>query len=94
MVLLFLTGDGQTNPAGVDGRLALDTLPRAAAPVTVAIGGAAAQVLYSGVAPQSIAGFTQFNVVVPDGAAAGAAVPVVVTVGGVSSPTGVTVAVK
>jgi uncharacterized protein (TIGR03437 family) len=94
VVLLFLTGDGQTNPPGVDGLLALDTLPRTAAPVTVTIGGVNGVVAYSGVAPQSIAGFSQFNVVVPDDAPSGSAVPLVVKVGQASSPSGVTIAIQ
>jgi len=51
--------------AGADGQLALDVCCVDGASVTVSIGAFSAQVLYSGVAPQSIAGFTQFNVVVP-----------------------------
>jgi uncharacterized protein (TIGR03437 family) len=94
VVLLFLTGDGQTNPPGVDGKLAVDTLPRTAAPVTVTIGGVQAEVAYSGVAPQSIAGFTQLNVIVPATAPSGSAVPLVVKVGIASSPAGVTIAIQ
>jgi uncharacterized protein (TIGR03437 family) len=94
VVLLFLTGDGQTNPPGVDGKLALDTLPRTAAPVTVTIGGVTAEVAYSGVAPQSIAGFTQLNVTVPATAPSGSAVPLVVRVGTASSAAGVTIAIQ
>jgi uncharacterized protein (TIGR03437 family) len=93
-VLLFLTGDGQTNPPGVDGKLALDTLPRTAASVSVTMGGVSADVAYSGVAPQSIAGFSQFNVVIPAGAPSGSAVPLVVKVGQASSPAGVTIAIQ
>ena len=55
---------------------------------------AAAQVLSSGVAPQSIAGFTLFNVTVPADAPSGSAVPLVVTVGGVGSPFSVTLTIK
>jgi uncharacterized protein (TIGR03437 family) len=94
VVLLFLTGDGQTNPAGIDGKLALDSLPMTAAPVTVTFGTAAGNVAYSGVAPQSIAGFTQINVIIPDNAPSGSAVPLVVSVGGIASPTGVTIAIQ
>ncbi len=94
IILIFLTGDGQTNPAGVDGQLALATFPRTAAPVSVTIGGVDAPVAYSGVAPQSVAGFTQLNVTVPLGAPSGAAVPVVVKVGPGESQPDVTIAVK
>jgi len=94
VVLLFLTGDGQTNPPGVDGKLAVDTLPRTAAAVTVTIGGVQAEVAYSGVAPQSIAGFSQFNVIVPATAPSGSAVPLVVKVGTASSASGVSIAIQ
>jgi len=94
VVLLFLTGDGQTNPPGVDGKLAVEALPRTVAPVTVMIGGVQAEVAYAGVAPQSIAGFSQFNVIVPAAATSGSAVPLVVRVGTASSPAGVTIAIQ
>jgi uncharacterized protein (TIGR03437 family) len=94
VIILFLTGDGQTNPAGVDGQLALTTFPTTAADVSVSFGGVTALAQYAGVAPLSVAGFTQFNVIVPDGSPVGDAVPVVVTVGGASSPSSVTIAIK
>ena len=94
VILIFLTGDGQTNPAGVDGQLALNSLPRTKAPVTVTIGGVNAEVSYAGVAPQSVAGFTQLNVTVPAGAPSGNAVPLVVSSGGIQSQSGVTIAIR
>lgn len=94
VLLLLLTGDGQTNPPGVDGKLALDTLPQTAAQVSVTIGGVAAQVQYSGLASRSVAGFSQLNIVVPPGAPSGSAVPLVVTVGGTPSQPGVTLAIQ
>ena len=93
VLLIFMTGDGQTNPSGVDGQLAVATLPRTAAPVKVTIGGVDAPVAYAGVAPQSIAGFTQLNVTVPTDAPSGS-VPLVVSVGGIASQASVTVAVQ
>jgi uncharacterized protein (TIGR03437 family) len=59
---------------------------------TVTIGGASAQVTYSGLAP-GFAGLYQVNVVVPAGAPAGAGVNVILSIGGVQSNT-VTVAVQ
>jgi trimeric autotransporter adhesin len=88
----YATGEGQTLPAGVDGRLAALPLPSPVAPLTVTIGGVAAEVRYAGGAPGQIAGVMQVNVVVPGGLAG--AVPVVVTVGGAASQGGVTVAVR
>jgi uncharacterized protein (TIGR03437 family) len=89
---LYATGEGQTLPAGVDGKLAAAPLPQPVAPVTVTIGGVSAEVRYAGGAPGQIAGLMQVNVVVPGGLSG--AVPVVLTVGGVASQGGVTVTVR
>jgi uncharacterized protein (TIGR03437 family) len=60
----------------------------------VMIGGLASVVQYAGQTPGEIAGLTQVNAVVPQGASVGATVAVVVGIGGVQSQIGVTVAVK
>ncbi len=80
-VAIYLTGAGVTDAAGM-----------IAAPVAVRIGGAETAVRYAGVAPGSI-GLYQVNAVVPPEVASGAT-PVVVSVGGVASQTGVTVSVR
>jgi uncharacterized protein (TIGR03437 family) len=59
---------------------------------TVSIGGAEAVVSYSGLAP-GFAGLYQVNAIVPEGTSAGSAVPVVLSIGGVTSNT-VTIAVQ
>jgi len=59
---------------------------------TVTIGGMPAPVTFSGLAP-SFVGLYQVNVQVPDSATPGSAVPVVLTIGGVTSNT-VTIAVQ
>ena len=89
---LYATGEGQTLPAGVDGKLGAVPLPQPVAPVTVRIGGVAVEVRFAGGAAGQIAGVMQVNVVVPAGLTG--AVPVVLTVGGVPSQGGVTVAVR
>jgi uncharacterized protein (TIGR03437 family) len=101
VVTLYITGAGQTNPPGVDGKLGGDgsagnpiSIP--VQPIAVSIGGKAASVNFAGGAPGVVAGIIQVNVVVPTGLSAGA-VPVVVTVGGtpsVSSQSGVTIYVS
>jgi uncharacterized protein (TIGR03437 family) len=96
IVVLYGTGEGQTTPPGMDGKLATDTLPKPAAPVSVTIGGipvAADGIPYAGTAPGGVAGFLQVNVTVPAGVASGPG-PVVLTIGGSSSPAGVTLAVR
>ncbi|MBI3696681.1 MAG: hypothetical protein HY238_17805 [Acidobacteria bacterium] len=95
MILLFGTGEGQTDPAGVDGKLVADPLPKPRFPVRVSIGGVPADVLYAGGAPGLVAGVIQVNARVPSNAPSGGAVPIVLSVGGVvSSQQGVTVALR
>src|ERR1035441_4313105 len=48
---LYATGEGQTLPAGVDGKPAAAPLPQPVAAVTVTLGGVAAEVRYAGGAP-------------------------------------------
>jgi uncharacterized protein (TIGR03437 family) len=93
-VMIYVTGEGQTEPAGGDGKLAGDSPPRPLETVTATIGGQSAEVLYAGGAPGLVAGVMQVNARVPAGAATGAAVPVLVKVGANQSPTGVTMAVR
>ena len=94
VISLFATGEGQTTPAGVDGKLAADPLPQPVLPVTVTIGGQNAQILYAGGAPGAVAGLMQINVRIPSGVPTGAAVPVEVRVGNASGQAGVTIAVR
>jgi uncharacterized protein (TIGR03437 family) len=94
LIALFATGEGQTNPAGIDGTLNNGpTLPAPLQPVTVTIGGVPAQTTYAGAAPQGVAGFMQINATIPSGLTPGAQ-PVVLTVGNNMSSAFVTVWVK
>ncbi len=93
-VMIYATGEGQTNPGGVDGLITGSVLRQPVQPVTVTIGGLEAQVTYAGAAPTLVAGVLQVNAVVPDGVTPSNAVPVVVTVGGARSQAGVTMAVR
>jgi len=63
------------------------------APVEVLVGNYTADVLYAGPAP-GFQGLMQINARIPSGATPGAGVPVSVTIGGVSSQPGVTIAVQ
>ncbi len=83
VVSLFGTGEGQTEPAGVDGLVTpetIETLPRPRLPVRVTIGNVEAEVTYAGAAPGFVSGVLQINVRIPAGTAPGLA-PVQVTVG-------------
>ena len=91
VVVLFGTGEGRTDPAVADGTV-VAAIVRPVVPVTATMGGRAAEVLYAGSAPGNVAGLFQVNVKLPPGVSGN--VPVVVTVGGVASQAGLTVAVR
>jgi uncharacterized protein (TIGR03437 family) len=93
IVSVYATGEGQTSPAGVTGSVTGTSLKKPLLNVGVTIGGVPAVVQYAGSAPESIAGLLQVNAVVPQGIATGA-VPVTISVGGLVSQAGVTMAVK
>jgi uncharacterized protein (TIGR03437 family) len=86
VISIYLTGEGQTTPAGVNGKVT-------ATPVTAAIDGQPAEVLFAGEAPGVVSGVMQVNLRAAAGVRSGP-VPVVVTVGGVASQSGVTVSVR
>src|SRR6202035_2236751 len=74
-ISLFATGEGQTSPAGVDGKPAQVPLPHPLLPVTVTIAGQTVTPQYAGGAPGEVAGLMQVNVQIPSGMTPGAAVP-------------------
>ena len=92
-ILIFCTGLGAVSNQPPTGEAAPGG-PFAETPTkpTVTIGGATAQVSYSGLAPGSV-GEYQVNALVPADAATGDAVPLVISMGGVQSNT-VTIAVQ
>jgi uncharacterized protein (TIGR03437 family) len=91
-VLIYCTGLGTVGNQPATGSPApSDPLAWSAIP-TVTIGGAAANVQFSGLAPGYV-GLYQVNAQVPAGSATGSAVPVVISMGGVTSNT-VTMAVE
>lgn len=93
IIVLFATGAGQTDPPGADGTFPTTVLPKPLLPVSVTVGGASADILYAGAAPELISGVLQVNCRVPAQIDAGNAVPVVLRVGDAISPP-VTVAVR
>ena len=93
IVSLYVTGEGATSPAGVDGKLASAPLPKPVLPVSVAIAGQPATVQYAGGAPGLVAGVMQVNVQIPVGTPSGNAA-VILAVGTASSQSTVTIAVQ
>ena len=96
-VILYLTGEGNYNAALLTGAILTNTgfvIPAALSPLpqmgtlpSVTIGGtdASAGVSYAGPMVGAMLGLLQINVTVPTGSATGAAVPISVTIGGVST---------
>ena len=92
-VVIYATGEGQTSPAGVDGKLANAPYPKPLLPISISIDGVDAEIDYAGAAPGLVSGLLQINARIPDGARSGA-VPVSLKVGSFQSQTSVTVAVQ
>jgi uncharacterized protein (TIGR03437 family) len=93
LIAFFVTGEGQTTPAGVDGSVTA-SLIQPVLPVLVSIGGiTATSFQYLGEAPGEVAGVLQINVTIPTSAPTGN-VPLVVSVGTAVSQSGITVSVK
>jgi uncharacterized protein (TIGR03437 family) len=93
VISVYMTGEGQTNPAGVDGAIAT-SLKSPVLPVTATINGAPATVTYAGSAPGLVSGAMQVNIMIPSNAPTGGAIPLVVTVGTAPSQAGVTIAIQ
>ena len=98
ILVLYATGEGDTSPRPADGALAnyntLAEYPRPYLEVKVFVGGQQATILYAGAAPSLVAGVMQVNIQLAAGTPSGNAVPITLQVGGASSPSGVTVAVR
>src|ERR1051326_3277918 len=92
IITLFATGEGQTDPPGVTGKLANGPFPVPVLPVTVQIGGQIATLMYAGELPKG-AGVMQINAVVPDGITVGDRVPVTLSVGSAPAQGGITISV-
>jgi uncharacterized protein (TIGR03437 family) len=93
VAIFYATGVGVTSPC-VDGQTYTSNFPVPTLPVVVGVGNIGASVLYAGQAPDLVSGVAQVNFVVPSDASTGGAVPLTLEVGGIFSPSGVTIAVK
>jgi uncharacterized protein (TIGR03437 family) len=81
-VVLFVTGEGQTIPQGVSGKITAATapFPQPILPPVVTINGQSAPVVFYGEAPGIVAGVLQINVQIPTNVPSGD-LPIVVTIG-------------
>ena len=93
IVTLFATGEGQTDPPGVEGKPATEPYPRPRLDVSLTIGGFAAEILYAGAAP-GFAGLMQINARVPGAFLPSGIQPVVLKVGQASSQPGVGIVIR
>ncbi len=92
VVFILATGMGAVDLVLADGAASGDALRYTLTKPRVLIGGASAQVLFSGLSPQFV-GVNQLNVIVPDGIDTGV-LPVQIVIGGVTSSEKVTMAVQ
>jgi uncharacterized protein (TIGR03437 family) len=80
-------------PSIADGASASDATRTTIAHPTVLVGGVPAHVTFSGLSPQFV-GIDQINIVVPQGAASGDAVPLQIRLGGITTSDQVTMAIQ
>ena len=94
MITINATGEGLTDPPGVDGAIASATPPVPTQSVAVIVGGNTVPITYAGGIPGLSAGFFQIVAQLPNDATAGDAVPILLSIGDVTSPAGVTMSVQ
>lgn len=93
VIQIFATGEGVTDPAGVDGKLGADPLPHPVLPISVRIGGIDADAISAAGGAGLVAGVLLVNARIPAGVAPGQAA-VFLTIGSASSQPGITVSVR
>jgi trimeric autotransporter adhesin len=94
VISLYGTGGGITVPGGVTGSVSpSNQLLRITGPVSATIGGQTATVEFIGAAPGLVTGVMQINLLVPPGVT-GNSLPVAITIDGVTSSAGPSVAVQ
>jgi uncharacterized protein (TIGR03437 family) len=93
-IFIYGTGEGVTTPPGLDGRISGTPLPSVSLNCSASIGGQTTTTNYCGEAPGATAGLVQVNALIPQSVTPGGAVQVSISIGGLASQSGVTVAVK
>jgi uncharacterized protein (TIGR03437 family) len=94
IIVLYATGEGQTNPTGVNGKLGTTPAPVPISPVTATVGGLPATIIYAGGVAGLVAGVMQVNLQLPTAVVPGNGVPIVLSVGGTASQAGLSVAIR
>jgi len=91
---ILATGLGPVNPPVQTGNNVTDGVAHTTATSpTVTVGGVQAQLVFSGMSPQFV-GVYQLNIVIAPGTPTGNAVPLQISIGGVTSPSTITIAVS
>jgi uncharacterized protein (TIGR03437 family) len=98
VLTVYVSGEGLTTPAGVDGKPATSPLPQPVLAVRALVAGQSVPVVYAGGAPGLIAGLMQVNLALPVNliqtfATGPVSVPIVIIVGNSITQNNVTVAV-
>ncbi len=93
IITLFATGEGLTDPPGVEGRPASAPYPKPLARVNLTVGGFEAGILYAGAAP-GFCGLMQINARLPGGFLPSGTLPLALTIGTFASQPGVNIVVK
>jgi uncharacterized protein (TIGR03437 family) len=92
-VTIYFTGGGQTNPGGVTGSVTGAVLKWLTQSISVTVGNQPATVTFDGSAPTFVDGLDQLNIQLSPNTPSGTQA-VVITVGGVSSPSTATISVQ
>jgi uncharacterized protein (TIGR03437 family) len=97
-VVLYVTGEGQTNPEGVTGKVTTvspvpPVTPEPRLSVTATLDGKPVKVAFAGQAPGFVSGVMQVNLDIPPDASPGE-LPLIVRVGNSASQSGVTLSVR
>ena len=94
-VVIYATGEGQTLPGGIDGRVnSTVPLPQPLLPVRAFLGDREVTVEYSGAAPGYVSGALQINIRIPADMPSGNAIPLQIRIGSRATQPGVTLAVQ
>jgi uncharacterized protein (TIGR03437 family) len=92
-ISVYLTGEGQTDAPGQDGRVITTDLRKPLAPVSATIAGQPVEVLYAGSAPMSVSGICQVNLRIPEDIPIGRQT-LEIQIGGTSSQRGVVIDIQ
>ena len=93
-IVLYCTGEGLVTPPGINGQVIGTNLRRPLVPVRVRIAGQEVTPAYAGSAPGIVSGVIQVNVLIPENAPTGGAIPIDLLVGNFASAPGVTIAIR